>query len=98
MLSSQMYKEAGIAGLLRASATAPVTTTSPLCVFYMCCFGLQFKDIRGELWRLQLWGHSVHFGKACLLYSYSSALQSSLLRCQAALAHWYLCNRFKATP
>ena len=41
MLSSQMYKEAGIAGLLRASATAPVTAASPLCVPFLCCLALQ---------------------------------------------------------
>ncbi len=31
MLSSQMYKEAGFSGLLRASAMGPVTPASPLC-------------------------------------------------------------------
>lgn len=31
MLSSQMYKEAGFSGLMRASAMGPVTPASPLC-------------------------------------------------------------------
>ena len=54
MLSSQMYRDAGIAGLLRASATAPVTAASPLCVPHLCCFDLQFRTILfGMLWCLE---------------------------------------------
>ena len=81
MLSSQMYKEAGIAGLLRASATAPVTAASPLCVLCSCCSKLAVQNLflaSYNVWRA--------VGAQCWLKLLVCSTSASVLQCEAARA------------
>ena len=77
MLSSQMYRDAGLAGLLRASATAPVTAASPLCVPHLCCFGMQFRTIF-------VWYAFTPGELQCHLTALMCILPVSVLQCSSA--------------